>query len=84
MQTKHAVSDQSLLMQLAVDKWIEHLLIYTLHPKSFNTKTACVNLRVGFRGILDIRVGFRGILDLRVGFKRILNLTKPEVTHQWY
>jgi hypothetical protein len=54
MQTKHAVSDQSLLTQLAVDKWIEHLLIYTLHPKSFNTKTACVNLRVGFRGILDI------------------------------
>lgn len=75
MQTKHAVSDQSLLTQLAVDKWIEHLLICTLHPKSFNTKTACVNLRVGFRSI---------ILDLRVGFKRILNLTKPEVTHQWY
>jgi hypothetical protein len=74
MQTKHAVSDQSLLTQLAVDNYIEHLLIYTLHPKSFNTKTACVNLRVGFRGILDIRVGF----------KRIRNLTKPEVTHQWY
>jgi hypothetical protein len=36
MQTKHAVSDQSLLTQLAVDKWLEHLLICTLHPKSFS------------------------------------------------